>query len=51
MARSRGAAFQNPHASSGGRDTSLEAAIGREVRAFRQKLDMTVIELAKQAGL
>jgi len=26
-------------------------AIGREVRAFRLKLDMTVTELAKQAGL
>ena len=29
----------------------LEAAIGRQVRQFRQGLDMTVVELAKQAEL
>ena len=29
----------------------LEAAIGRQVRAFRQQLDMTVVELAKLAGM
>ncbi len=51
MARSKDAAFQNPHGVSSTRDFTLEAAIGREVRAFRLKLDMTVIELAKQAGL
>lgn len=48
---SRGATFQDPHAGAGAKDTSLEVAIGREVRAFRLKLDMTVTELAKQAGL
>jgi transcriptional regulator with XRE-family HTH domain len=51
MARSKGTAFQDPHAVAGVRDFTLEAAIGREVRAFRLKLDMTAIELAKQAGL
>jgi len=30
---------------------TLEAAIGREVRFFRKKFDMTVVELAKAAGL
>jgi transcriptional regulator with XRE-family HTH domain len=29
----------------------LEVAIGRQVRAFRQQLDMTVVELAKLAGM
>jgi transcriptional regulator with XRE-family HTH domain len=33
------------------RVASLEAAIGREVRQFRRKLDMTVTELAKQSEL
>ncbi len=51
MARSGGTAHQDPHAVSGTRDSSLEVAIGREVRGFRLKLEMTVIELAKQAGL
>lgn len=31
--------------------TRLEMAIGREVRNFRSQMDMTVVELAKQAGL
>jgi transcriptional regulator with XRE-family HTH domain len=30
---------------------ALEVSIGGQVRAFRKKLDMTVTELAKQAGL
>jgi len=42
---------QDPHALSGARENHLEVAIGREVRAFRQQLDMTVMELAKAAGL
>lgn len=42
---------QDPHALEGARDNSLEVAIGREVRAFRRQLDMTVVELAKAAGL
>ena len=45
------AAQQDPHALTGARDNHLEVAIGREVRAFRQQLDMTVMELAKTAGL
>jgi len=32
-------------------EDALEAAIGRQVRAFRIQLNMTVVELAKQAGL
>lgn len=51
MVRSRDAAFQDPHAVAGAKDSSLEVAIGREVRTFRLKLDVTVTELAKQAGL
>lgn len=42
---------QDPHALAGARENYLEVAIGREVRAFRQQLDMTVLELAKAAGL
>ena len=42
---------QDPHALSGARENYLEVAIGREVRSFRQQLDMTVMELAKAAGL
>lgn len=34
-----------------GRDNALEASIGRQVREFRRKLDMTVVELARIAGL
>ncbi len=32
-------------------DNDLEVAIGNQVRAFRRRLDMTVVELAKQAKL
>ncbi len=45
------ASQQDPHALTGARENHLEVAIGREVRAFRQQLDMTVMELAKAAGL
>ncbi|HEX9769672.1 MAG TPA: helix-turn-helix domain-containing protein [Kiloniellales bacterium] len=44
-------AQQDPHALSGARENDLEVAIGREVRTFRQQLDMTVMALAKAAGL
>lgn len=37
--------------SGAGSQSSLETAIGREVRAFRKKLDMTVVELSRLAGL
>ena len=42
---------QDPHALSGARDHILEVAIGREVRAFRTKLGLTVADLASAAGL
>jgi len=45
------ASGQDPHALSGAAENRLEAAIGREVKAFRRQLDMTVAELAKAAGL
>ncbi len=50
MAKSRTPDFQEPHAGAGP-DNRLEAAIGREVREFRKKLEMTVVELARLAGL
>jgi transcriptional regulator with XRE-family HTH domain len=42
---------QDPHALDGARDNLLEVAIGREVRAFRNKLGITVADLAAAAGL
>ena len=36
---------------SAGRDNTLEVAIGREVRAFRNKLGITVSDLAAATGL
>jgi transcriptional regulator with XRE-family HTH domain len=42
---------QEAHALEGARDNRLEVAIGREVRSFRRKLDITVAELARAAGL
>ena len=44
-------AEQDPHALEGARDNTLETAIGREVRTFRQKLGMTVAELSTAAGV
>ena len=43
--------LQDPHALAGTGDSRLEVAIGREVRIFRKELDMTVMELARAAGL
>jgi transcriptional regulator with XRE-family HTH domain len=43
--------FQDPHALVGATVARLEVAIGREVREFRKKLDMTVADLAKLADL
>lgn len=43
--------FQDPHGLVGGTHARLEVAIGREVREFRKKLDMTVADLAKLADL
>jgi transcriptional regulator with XRE-family HTH domain len=42
---------QEPHALQGAAENRLEAAIGREVRNFRQAQQLTVAELAKQARL
>jgi len=42
---------QDPHALTGARDNILEVAIGREVRAFRKKLGITVSDLARATGL
>ncbi|MGH6959323.1 MAG: helix-turn-helix domain-containing protein, partial [Dongiaceae bacterium] len=43
--------FQDPHGLVDATVARLEVAIGREVRAFRKKLDMTVADLAKLADL
>jgi len=43
--------FQDPHSLVASREGDLEAAIGRQVRSLRKKLDMRVTELAKLAGL
>lgn len=43
--------LQDPHTPGESSENSLEAAIGNQVREFRQKLSMTVVELAKVAGL
>ena len=43
--------MQDPHSLAGKREGNLEIAIGREVREFRRKLDMTVAELARLAGM
>lgn len=41
-----------PEESSDGKPLNhLEVAIGRQVRSFRQELDMTLVDLAKTAGL
>lgn len=43
--------FQDPHGLIDKNQGRLEEAIGREVREFRRKLNMTVAELAKMAEL
>lgn len=43
--------FQNPHSTAQTENRYLEQAIGREVKRFREKLGLTIAELAKQAGL
>ncbi|MBT1155088.1 helix-turn-helix transcriptional regulator [Aminobacter anthyllidis] len=42
---------QDQHALRGANGNRLEMAIGREVRAYRRKHGMTIIELARAAGL
>lgn len=47
----RTALAQDPHAIRGPREKVLEVAIGREVRAFRKKLGITVADLAAATNL
>jgi hypothetical protein len=42
---------QNPHALQDVTENLLEVTIGREVRARRKKNGMTIIDLARAAGL
>jgi transcriptional regulator with XRE-family HTH domain len=51
MSKTKNTNFQDPHGTSNERQNELEAAIGREVHAFRKELDMTVAELANVADL
>jgi transcriptional regulator with XRE-family HTH domain len=43
--------YQEPHATLGPRANLLEQAIGREVRKFREKMGVTISELAKAAEM
>jgi transcriptional regulator with XRE-family HTH domain len=43
--------FQDPHRPGAGGTRYLEEAIGREVKRHREKLGLTISELAKAAGL
>lgn len=43
--------MQDPHELIDARDNRLEEAIGRQVRTFRKKMQITVVDLANQAGL
>jgi len=43
--------YQEPHRSLTMRSKLLEEAIGREVKAFREKLGLTIAELAKAANM
>ena len=49
--RDKASKFQDPHGLVDAIQARLEVAIGREVREFRKKLDMTVADLAKLADL
>lgn len=42
---------QNPHSVRGDAERTLEVAIGREVRAVRQQLGITVADMAENSGL
>ena len=42
---------QDPHSVDDAQDRNLEQSIGREVRAFREKLGITISELAKGARI
>ena len=43
--------LQDPHELVDARDNRLEEAIGRQVRSYRKKMEITVVDLANQAGL
>ncbi len=43
--------MQDPHELIGTKDNRLEEAIGRQVRGYRKKLGITVVDLAGQADL
>ena len=43
--------YQEPHLQGGAPGKYLEEAIGREVKRFREKLGITISELAKAAGM
>ena len=43
--------YQNPHQTNGNGSRFLEEAIGREVKRYREKLHLTIQELAKAADL
>lgn len=46
-----GLPFQDPHFSPSRRANLLEEAIGREVKGFREKLGLTIAELAKASDM
>ena len=43
--------YQEPHLGPAARGKLLEEAIGREVKTFREKLGITISELAKAADM
>ncbi len=49
--QSQGLLYQEPHQSASARDKMLEEAIGRAVKGFREKLGLTISELAKSADM
>lgn len=51
QAKDRPTLVQDPHRIRGLSERNLEAAIGREVRGFRQQKNMTVADLAQATGL
>ncbi|MEM6461236.1 MAG: helix-turn-helix domain-containing protein [Pseudomonadota bacterium] len=51
MSAKRAALKQNPHCLERSDEKTLEAEIGREVKAYRQKLGLTVADLSESTGL
>ena len=47
----KGLPYQEPHQTATSRDNLLEKAIGREVKGFREKLGLTISELANAAAM